>query len=87
MNLQKNEDGNYVVWEFLYNPMYHESGYITMSIHLTKEGAKRAMQNHRRSARRKWNKEAKARLLEGEEPILDFGQFEHWMINEMEVKE
>ena len=36
------------LYAFLYNPMIHESGYITVSIHRTREGAEKAMEWHKK---------------------------------------
>jgi hypothetical protein len=42
------------VYAALYNPMYHESAAYTLSLHLTKLGAYRAMQKHKWEV---WEKE------------------------------
>jgi len=36
------------LYAFLYNPMIHESGYITISIHRTREGAEKALEWHKK---------------------------------------
>jgi hypothetical protein len=38
------------LYAFLYNPMIHESGYITISIHRTREGAEKAMEWHKKES-------------------------------------
>lgn len=35
------------VYEVLHNPMYHESGAVTLSLHRTLNGAYKAMRAHR----------------------------------------
>ncbi len=44
---QENEALKKPLYAFLYNPMIHESGYITVSVHRTREGAKKALEWHR----------------------------------------
>lgn len=51
-SLQKTIDKGYylfdgTLYEFMYNPCYHESVSRTVSIHLTREGAEEAMQIHK----------------------------------------
>ena len=36
------------LYAFLYNPMIHESGYITISIHRTLKGAEKALEWHKK---------------------------------------
>ena len=36
------------LYAFLYNPMIHESGYVTISIHRTREGAEKALEWHKK---------------------------------------
>jgi hypothetical protein len=45
------------LYAFLYNPMIHESGYITVSIHRTREGAEKALEWHKKEELRKFNEE------------------------------
>jgi hypothetical protein len=42
------------LYAFLYNPMIHESGYITVSIHRTREGAEKALEWHKNECREEW---------------------------------
>lgn len=35
------------IYQALYNPMVHESAYATLSIHKTREGAEKAIQEHK----------------------------------------
>lgn len=42
------------VFEALYNENPDESGYSTISIHLTREGAKKAIENHKRETKEFW---------------------------------
>ena len=42
------------IYQALYCPMIHESGYITLSLHKTKEGAEQAIENHKQSIKEEW---------------------------------
>jgi hypothetical protein len=42
------------LYAFLYNPMIHESGYVTMSIHRTRKGAEKALEWHRKQEQEEW---------------------------------
>ena len=43
---QEEEKGGEVVYEFWYNPCYYESEKECISLHRTREGAERAMEQH-----------------------------------------
>lgn len=87
MELKKNKEGKYVVWEFLYCSMIYESDYGTLSIHATEEGANKAMEIHREFARHEWQKLYAEEISNGEEPYCKFGEFEAWTVRECEIKD
>jgi len=69
------------VYEALYNPMTWESSYGTLSIHLSKEGAEKAIAFHKMEKIKEW---------EGLYPAEDdkpykFGDFEDWAVREVQV--
>lgn len=63
-----------------YNPMIHESGYVTLSLHQTYEGAKKAINQHKEKIKKEWNETYK----DDEEPF-SFDQFKDWSITEKTV--
>jgi len=71
---------NIKLYEFLYNPMTEESGYVTMSIHKTKEGAEKAMKEHKDKEKAEWDK-----IYENEDIPFKFGRFEDWRIEEVDT--
>jgi hypothetical protein len=92
-------DNPTVVYAFLYNPMIHESGYVTMSLHETRKGAEIAMEFHRKEAQEEWEKQMTWReescgdrgdLTEYKKRMREeypFGQFQAWAIEPMLVLE
>jgi len=72
-----------IIYEFLYCSCVHESSWATMSLHKTKEGAKKAMKKHKSAERRRFNKiyEDSPELKE----IVKFGEHENWCIGEQEL--
>ena len=69
------------VYEALYNPMTWESSYGTLSIHLSKEGAEKAIAFHKMEKIKEWQK----MYPEKEEQPYEFGQFEDWAVREIRV--
>lgn len=69
------------VFEALYNPMTEESSYGTLSIHSSKEGAERAIKEHKEEALKMWRK---LYPTKDDEPF-EFGTFEDWDVREIEV--
>lgn len=77
------------IWQFTYCPCIHESAYVTMSLHYSKEGAEKAMVNHKEEKRKEWqllvdSDEEKGSDI-GFDKICPFGQFEYWQVNEIEI--
>lgn len=68
------------VFEALYNPMTEESGTCTLSIHLSRKGAEQAICFHKNEAYKEWRR----RYTEENEPF-EFGRFEYWGVNEVDV--
>ena len=69
------------VYGFLYNSMTEESASRTMSIHKTRKGAEMAMEFHKSERKKEWDIDHKR------EPNIytEFGYFEWWGIEEMEI--
>lgn len=42
------------LWQALHNPMIYESGFITLSIHLTKRGAEKAIEKDKQREYKEW---------------------------------
>jgi hypothetical protein len=69
------------VFEALYNPMVEESSYETLSVHETKEGAQKVIDEHKKNQFKKWKR---LYPTKDDEPF-DFGTFEDWDIREIKV--
>lgn len=69
------------VYAFLYNSCIHESSWATVSLHFSKEGAEKAMQEHRQKELDKFNK------LYSQDNNFDFkfGEHEDWRVETVEV--
>ena len=67
------------LYAFLYNPMIHESGYITVSIHRTREGAEKALEWHKKECREEYAE------IHGD--FINFGHFESWQISEITIQD
>ena len=74
---------------FKYNPETNDSGYITMSIHLTREGAEDAMNSHKEQEYQKWlqydNECRESNPEFFEEYPNKFGEYMDWYIDTMEI--
>lgn len=73
------------VYAFLYNPMTEESGYMTMSLHATPEGAEKAMEAHKSEKREEHEFEVEYRKSINEDYLSEFGRWQNWLVQEMEV--
>lgn len=85
-NLIKNNENEKIkkLWAFYYCSCIYESSYATMSLHKTKEGAKKAMKKHKKQEKKKFYK----MFINKEEALkrgLKFGQHEDWNIGEIEI--
>ena len=72
---------NNTVYEFLYNNCIHESSWATMSLHYTKEGAEKAMSDHKQKKLDEFNK------MYGHQNVFyfKFGEHEDWCVNPIEI--
>jgi len=85
---------------FFYNPCIHESAYGLISIHLTKEGAEKAMSEHKEKARlefengykkhltEEWTKDDSINESDKKTLIESIGEFDahlDWMVDEIEI--
>ncbi len=74
-----------ILYEFLYCPCIHESGWVTVSLHRTREGAQKALDSHKDSAKKEFNERYSKEEIE--KLIFKFGQFEDWRIGEIELND
>jgi hypothetical protein len=72
---------NGFVYAFLYNDCIHESTWRTISTHYSKEGAEKAMQEHKQNKLDEFNEMCK----EENEFGFKFGTDEDWCIERIEV--
>jgi len=68
------------IYAFLYNSSTEESSYATMSLHRSKEGAEKAMNEHKETEYKKWK--AMEKKYKG---ASFFGMWQDWAVEEMEV--
>jgi hypothetical protein len=85
------------LFEFIYNGMTEESSYATMSVHRTREGAEKAMNNHKEQERIEHEQKMESYIKSWKEEGFDdktiaefseihqFGQFEDWDVHEIDV--
>jgi hypothetical protein len=74
---------NQPLYAFLYNPMIHESGYITVSIHRTREGAEKAMEEQMTEEKKRykeWYENDKSYKLQ-----FPFNWNKNWKIEEIKI--
>lgn len=69
------------LWEFWYCPNIHESTDATMSIHLTKGGAEKAMEKHKKELFEKWNQHSKEFKRD-----VKFASHEGWGVKEIKIE-
>lgn len=69
------------LYAFRYCPCIYESGWTTVSLHYSKEGAEKAMNEHKNKELMQWNE-----MFEHDNNIsFKFGDSEDWDIQEVEV--
>ena len=68
------------VYSALYNPMIHESGYVTISLHRSMEGAVNAAEKHKAKRKKEFD-----RLWKNDSPPSPFGTFEDWAVDEVDI--
>jgi len=70
-------------YEFYYTFDIDKSAPSTISIHLTQEGAQRAMKKHKIKEKKKWKKLCPTKEQQKRFP---FGTYESWFINPIKVQ-
>lgn len=75
-----------IIYEALYNPMIHESSYATLSLHRTKEGAEKAVQEHQDKIKKEHDDQNKEWQENGmEKSRFDWDFCQSWSIAETEL--
>jgi hypothetical protein len=74
-------DLSLMLYAFLYCPNVHESAWATMSLHYSKEGAEKAMEEHKQKELEEWNQ-----LYDEDEVDFRFGENEDWRVEEVLIK-
>jgi hypothetical protein len=76
-----------IVYEFIYNPFYHESVAGTISVHVTRKGAEIALAWHQHEAYLEYLQKIKE-LKENKISIdnMKFGDSEYWGIRETKLE-
>jgi len=64
-----------------YNPMTEESGFETLSVHESFDGATKVIEDHKQKQQDEWRR---MYATEDEEPY-PFGTFELWSVEQIEV--
>ena len=65
----------------LYNPMIWESGFITLSLHKTEEGARKAIEEHQRQEYEEWLEDYKKDV----DPPEKWDDFKAWNVKPMKI--
>lgn len=73
--------GSGCLYAFLYNSCIHESSWATVSLHYSKEGAEKAMQEHKQKALDEFNE----MYANDNEFDFKFGEHEDWRVEPVEV--
>jgi len=76
------------VFAFRYSSCIHEEGMISISLHKTEKGAKKAMRKHKTKEKKEW-KEFIGRNsdIEGYAEFHAFGEHEHWDVREIKIQD
>lgn len=69
------------VYAFMYCGCIYESSFATVSLHRTKEGAEKAMEAHK-AEKKEWHDKMYA---DEDEEDLQFGEFEDWIVEPIEI--
>lgn len=75
---------NNIIYAFMYNACVHESSAYAMSLHYTKKGAEKAMNNHIEIKKAEFNEIFKE-YLKNENCSFKFGEHEAWFIKEYNI--
>ena len=78
------------VYAFKYNPFIHESADAVVSLHKTREGAEKAMEDHKNQRKKEWEEHDQWQREEYGDSYetlctAKFGQSESWAVEEVEV--
>jgi hypothetical protein len=73
------------LWEALYNPMIHESGFVTISIHLTKRGAQKAIERDKQREYEEWLEEYKW-IPNDQSFNITWDKFKIWKVQPIKLK-
>lgn len=72
-----------IIYKAMYNPCIHESAYWVISLHKTKEGAEKAIEEHKNNKREQFEQ------MVAQDPIgwkdIEFGEHKDWMVSEDEL--
>lgn len=71
------------IYQALYNYCEPEGSFETISIHRSKEGAEKAIENHKKEQYEIWE----TIYVKDKNERFVFGEFEKWKINETELLE
>lgn len=69
------------LYAFLYNSCIHESSWTTVSLHYSREGAEKAMREHKQKALDDFNE----MYSDNNEFNIKFGQYEDWCVEVVNV--
>ena len=69
------------IYAFLYCPNIYESAWATMSLHYSKEGAEKAMEEHKQKELEEWNQ-----LYDEDEVDFKFGECEDWKVEKIKIE-
>jgi hypothetical protein len=69
------------LYAFLYNSCIHESSWATVSLHYSKEGAEKAMQEHKQKALDEFNE----MYADDNDFDFKFGEHEDWCVETVKV--
>lgn len=72
------------IYEAIYNPCYYESAPCTLSIHKTKEGAQKTINEHRAKIIKEFED---LELVTNEQPIEYWINDQYWDVKECEIKD
>lgn len=73
------------IYEALYCSCIHESSFATLSLHRTRAGAEKAVQDHKDKIKKEWEKEQAEFKKEGLESRFPWDFVQEWDIQETEL--
>ncbi len=76
------------IWQAMYCPCVHESAAWTLSVHRTREGARRAMIQHKLKERKLYKEYYDMRQEKADNRLdYEFEVFKDWEVSEIELKD